>query len=226
MNLFPYPIDSFIPKLNQDNLDAGYTALINKLNSIFLAWFNDLLNLYNLKTVDRCKSVFLDELGYMLAADIQQIDTERQKRQKIAIAVQTHKLRGTWIYHAKPMMDTITGYSAALINNAAQKRSMNIWVECDGVNNVGSKWAPEGDGDVAGYLGIKESVPGGVYNAEIPGYIYINCHVGVYTAVLSAATIANIVYNFSLNVVPAYEICQLAYIDASGFVTNYTGGTI
>lgn len=215
-----------MPKLNSDNPDAGYTALVAKLNAAFLAWNIELINLYYLKLPERCPATLLDELGDMVSAGLYQYDSERTKRSKIAIAVQSHKIRGTWTASVKPYIDSTTGYDARLINGQTYKKALNIWVECDGSNDVGTSWAPNGSGDVAGYLGLKESVAGGASSLEIAGIVYIDLHYGVYTAVLSAETIAKLVNDLSTDVVPAYCQCNLSYINTSGNVTVYAGGVI
>jgi len=222
----PYPSAKYLPRIYGDNADAGFTALTAKMDADLLSLRSDVIELYHLKNSDRCKALLLDELGYMVGAGILSYDTETQKRKKIYYAIVAQKIRGTWAASTKPIFDAITGYDARILNTYPYKQAMNIWVECDGVNNTGTSWAPDGAGDIAGYLGVKESCPGGTVDPEVPGIIYINCHYGVFTAVLSAATIAALVYMLQTDVIPAYMVAHLCYIDAGGLIQTYAGGII
>lgn len=229
--LLPYPSAYYIPRIYGDNADAGYTALTAKMDAHLLAVRAEVIELYYLKTSYRCPSGLLSELGDMLAAGLNVYETERQKRVKITYAVATHKNRGLWEEQVKPLFDSLAsvdnpGNDARLINSASLKKILNIWVECDGVNNVGTAWSPEGLGDDPAYMGLAEVTPGGSYGIGIPGTIYVDCHYGVHTAVLTADTIARLVDWFTSDVIPAYMKGYLAYIDASGFVTVYSGGVV
>lgn len=223
--MLPVPFLDYIPKLFRDNLQTETTALCNKADTHIELWKNDILNVQYLLDPDRCPSAFLSTLGAYLSAGIKSTDSDSVKRKKIYYAIETHKLRSTWDGSAKIIIDAITGLDARLINSRAFMDDMTIWVECDGVNNVGMKWAPEGCGDDAVYKGIKESCPGGDIEPEIAGLIYIDCHYGVNVSTLTAAQIAEIVDNYQ-DIAPAYMIIYLCYINATGQIIKYAGGSI
>jgi hypothetical protein len=221
-----YPSSKYLRKLFRDYPDDGYTALSAKMDADLLKMRQEIIELYYLKDSSRCIASLLDELGYYVSAGLFDSDTETQKRKKIYTAIVTQKTRSSFTYHAKPVMDAITGYDARILNTRAYKMTLNSWVECDGVNNVGTMWAPEGDGTDPTFLGIRESCPGADIVPEIAGAIYIDCHFGVNTAVLSALTISQLYDFLKKEIVPAYFRCYLSYIDVSGFIQIYSGGII
>jgi hypothetical protein len=224
--MLPVPFIKYIPKLFRDNAITETNALCDKADTHIEEWKQDVINIQYLLEADRCPSAFLNVLGNYVAAGIRNLDDDATKRQKIYNAIQMHIYRSTWEESAKAVIDAITGYDARLINSRSYIVGMNIWVECDGVNNVDTKWAPEGTGTDADYMGIKETCPGGVVEPEIPGLIYIDCHYGINVSTLTAPEIADIVAQLTDEIAPAYMIIYLCYINATGQIITYTGGTI
>lgn len=219
MSLLPIPSINFFPS-GYDKTDPKLTALSDKIDSIFTAIENETFQLAWLKQPEKCPAKYLDELGYMYNAGLLQSDSDRTKRQKISSAIASHKIRGSWVNHAKIIIDAITGYSAVIFRGA----DADDFILCgDGVLEAGTDWAILG-GDGTSPYGF--SLIGSGSEVEIPGNIYINLHPGIYTAVLSSDQIAQIVLNIAMDIVPAYMIVYLGYLDSTGSFIVYSGGTI
>jgi hypothetical protein len=226
MYLLPYPSSKYLPKLMVDNQDEGIIALCEKMDSDLLAFRDLIIGLFYIKDPARMPSTLLSVMADMIGVTFYRYDTEQTKRAKLYAAVASHKLRGLWEAQVKIIFDSIAGYDAQLINTPSYKKAANLWVECDGVVNVGTHWAPEGVGVVAGYLGFEEITPGGSYTLGIPGSIWIDCHHGVVGPVLTAETLSQLVLFLTQDAIPAYMQGYLAYYDASGLVQVYPGGII
>jgi len=219
--LLPYPFENYASKLHRDNPDAAYLALVAKMNSIMLSWYNELMELYFAKMPERVSSDLLNELGYFLGAGFLPYDSEVTKRLKIKNAIATHKKRGLWTQNVKIKIDTITGYSSAIIYVPSTTED---WIEDDGIVSAGTYWNSEGVGFDSAYLGINEI--GGYTDPEMRGNIYINCHVGINTPVLTSSQIAQIVDAIAEDDCPAYFAVYLSYINSSGQTIVYANGTI
>jgi len=115
--MLPKDFLNFMPDPLVENLDESGQALREYLNEFTLHYFNKILGMFYFKFPEITDCVTCDYWGEYLAADIQPNDTERQKREKIAKAVQTHKLRGTWKYDLKIKIDNITGKDSELVEN-------------------------------------------------------------------------------------------------------------
>lgn len=218
--MLPIPTIDYIPKVFKDRATSETVSFTDEMDSHILEWFLDVKNIEQLLDVDTCPSQFLIYLGNMVNAGVQTIDSERTKRQKIFSAVQTHKRRGSWVAHAKLIIDAITGYNAVryVITDS------DDWVLCgDGELEVGTDWAILGGDGTAPY-GM--ALIGDGTEVEIWGNIYIDLHYGVYTAVLSADQIAQIVNDIAMDIVPAYVRVYLGYVPVSGGFTVYSGGVI
>jgi len=218
--MLPVPFLSYIPKLFRDNTTAETTALCDKVDTNLEAWLADAVNMQYLLDVERCPAGFLIQLGNYLSAGIKAQDSETTKRQKIYKAIVTHKFRSTWTYSAKIIIDSITGYDARI----ATASDSDDWILTgDGVIEVGTSWALLYDGVTDPY-GL--SLIGAGTEIEIQGNIYINCHYGITASTLTAAQIADIVAQIEFDIVPAYMIIYLGYLDGTGAFINYAGGTI
>lgn len=218
--MLPLPFINYIPKLFRDNQTAETTALCDKADDNIEEWLEDAKNLQYLLDVERCPSNFLTVLGDYLSAGIKSRDSETTKRQKIYKAIVTHKYRSTWVYSAKLIIDAITGYDAAIYTAS----DSDDWIMTgDGIIEVGTSWALLYDGvtDPYGF-----SLIGAGTEIEIQGNIYIDCHDGVIGSTLTADQIADIVENIETDIVPAYMIIYLGYINSSGQFVVYAGGTI
>lgn len=218
--MLPIPSIDFIPKIFKDRATEDTITFTDYLDNTFLSWFTDVKNIDRLMDIDCCPEKFLTYLGNMINAGIQTVDSDRTKRQKIYQAINTHKKRGTWTNHAKIIIDAITGYDARFYKTT----DADDWILCgDGDIETGVNWAILGGDGTAPY-GM--SLIGDGTELEIWGNIYIDCHYGIYTAVLSAAQIEQIVNDIAMDIVPAYVRVYLGYVNTSGQFVVYTGGTI
>lgn len=218
--MLPIPSINFVPKIYRDNVTTGVTQLTDELDDQIEAWRDSILNLGNLKKTMQCPEKFLIELGELFAAGLLQNDSELAKREKIAGAIASHKIRGSWTEHAKLILDATTGYSASIF----RAMDSDDWI-CtgDGVIEAGTDWAIlEGgvtDPYGMGLIGLGSEI-------EIAGNIYIDCHTGVFTGVLTADQIAKMVSDIATDIVPAYMRIYLGYGNVTGGFTVYAGGTI
>ena len=218
--MLPIPTINYIPKILRERATSETTALTDKMDTDIFAWFNDTKNIDQLLDVDQCPSSYLVFLGNMLSAGVQTIDSDRTKRQKIYSAIQTHKRRGSWVAHAKLIIDAITGYNAVRFITTDE----DDWILCgDGSLEVGTSWAILGGDGTAPY-GM--ALVGDGTEVEIWGNIYIDLHYGIHTAVLSASQIEQIVTDISMDIVPAYVRVYLGYVPVTGGFTIYSGGII
>ena len=218
--MIPNPLLKFFPKLYQN--DSKAASLASKMDSIFASIKSDILGLKRLNRADECPGQFLSELDYALQANVQKGDTELQKRKKISNAIATQKKRGTWQNDAKIRIDNITGYSSDIYKASTS----DDWILCgDGmIENDQNYYASLGVDGIDNNLGI--SLIGDGTEIEIQGNIYINLHIGIYTAVLSAAQILQIVNEIATDIVPAYFRVYLGYADITGAFNLYSGGAI
>jgi len=218
--MLPLPTIDYIPKIFKDRATDETIALTDKMDEHIAELFTDVKGIANLLDVNKCPSNYLTYLGYMLNADVQTIDSDRTKRQKIYSAIQTHKRRGSWEFHAKLIVDAITGYNAVryVITDS------DDWILCgDGIVETATEWAILG-GDGTSPYGF--SLIGDGTEVEVWGNIYIDLHYGVYTDVLTADQIQQIVDAISEDIVPAYVRVYLGYVPTTGGFTVYSGGII
>ena len=216
--MFPIPSIKFIPRIFQsDNKAITFAAF---LDSYLMQIRDDVLRLPRTYRADEVNSIYLEELGYFLNANIKNIDTDATKRKKIFNAVATHKLRGTWVSDAKKRIDNITGYDSAIITAA----NSADWILVGDEATSFVYYATMGVDGIDNGLGL--DLIGEGTEIEIAGNIYINLHQGIYTAVLSNAIILQIVAEIKDDVVPAYNRIYLGYVDASGNFNIYANGVI
>lgn len=218
--MLPIPTIDYIPKILRERATLETVAFTDKMDTDILAWFRDIKNIDQLLDVDQCPSNYLTLLGNMLSASVQTIDSDRTKRQKIYSAIQTHKRRGSWVAHAKLIIDAITGYNAVRFITTDE----DDWILCgDGSLELGTSWAILGGDGTAPY-GM--TLVGDGTEVEIWGNIYIDLHYGIHTAVLSASQIEQIVADIARDIVPAYVRVYLGYVPTTGGFTTYSGGII
>jgi len=221
--MLPIPFSKYIPKLFRDNQQAETTAMCDKADVNLQAWLNDVVALQYLPDADRCPYDGLKYLDAMLLAGVRSEDSNRQKRVKVLVAVSTHKSRGTWQFDAKLRIDAISGYEADFYRLS----DIDDSIEMAGLSYepLDSWWSTESayeesDGD----LGTWEI--GSFVEPVIAGNIYIDCHSGVHTPVLSTEVIQQIVSNIENDIVPAYVRIFLGYRDTTGGFVTYSGGII
>ena len=211
----------YIPKLYQKDFKA--IALSNKFNNHFGLWKNDIMNLLRLIRPDEMPAIFLDELGYMLNANLLNLDTERVKRQKIQNAIQQQKLRGSWKYDAKLRIDRIVGYNSKL----HEVLETSEWIQYGGNESsdlVVKYWGTIGTDGIDMNTGLDLWISG--QELQLAGNIPIDCHYGIHISTLTASQISDIVLEIENDVVPAYMRVFLGYVDVSGNFITYTNGII
>jgi len=107
--MLPIPAINYIPRMFKDYPDDAIVALTDKMDTHIEEWRDEITAMPRLYLPDMCPEPYIEELGYMVGANIYEQDTEREKRIKIVNAIDTHRLRGTWEDHAKIIIDEITG---------------------------------------------------------------------------------------------------------------------
>jgi hypothetical protein len=224
--LLPLPIEKFVPEILKKTLndsDSG-TAFVNKIDEVYEDIILEILEMYWFKLVERCPKNLLNELGYFLASGIKSTDTERNIRVKIKNSVRNHKNRGLWEEDAQIKIENITGYIAGLYtsvnNDDCIEMGYTLEEHSSGIDTY--YWSTEN-----GYDGLDDELGtlevGSGLEIVVAGNIAIDCHVGIYTPVLSANVIEQIVAEIEEDVTPAYMRVMLGYIDTSGqFQVYYT----
>jgi len=224
--MLPVPTRNRLPALAQQYYDDGWAALSSKMDSLFTQWGNDIKNFVNILDPAKCPAILLDELDFYLEAGFAPGDSETTKRRKVYNAVAGHKKRGTWDDHAKPIIDAITGYSAALFT--AQDSDDAIWLANKPTDPVRywMTWQPnDGSDDSLGIWFVRLAAP---VSYVVAGFISIDCHQGINTPVLTHAQIIQINDALIDDVAPAYMTLRLGYVNASGqyVVYPYSEATI
>jgi phage tail-like protein len=214
--MLPIPSINYIPKIYRDANQSEMIALTNKIDDYVEYLFSDAMGLTDLLDPDKCPSNFLNNLGDYINAGILNSDSETTKRIKIYEAVATHKKRGSWVNHVKIIIDAITGYDARIFRGT----DFDDWILCgDGVIEAGSSFAILGGDGTAPYGML---LVGDGTEVVVKGNVYVDCHYGIYTAVLTAGQIAELILQLQNDIVPAYMNVYLGYIDAGGAFALYT----
>ena len=214
--MLPIPIREFVPKLLKDSIDSDprATAFINKIDELLGDWRDELIELQYLKLPERCPAKLLNELGYMVAANLLASDTEAEKRQKIASAVQRNTNIGTWVNDAKIIVDLICGGDSSIVTGYYT----GDWI-------MWGKESTDPD-DYTGTMGIDGidddlglDLFGDYTETGIAGIIWID----VDNDSLTAGEIQSLVDSLESGVAPAYFRVILGYIDSgTGFFETYT----
>ena len=221
--MLPVPFNKYLPQIAKNNPDDGWTALSDKIDEIIADIINDINGIDYIKNPFRIDSNLLYYAGELLAAGILNSDSVTVKRSKYYSAVKNHKNRGLWTEHVKTVIDAITGYSASLLASTGDSDdSIFLANEVNDPPYYWNTWQPEdGVDDALGALWV-----GAFTEGYIAGNIQIDCHTGVNLPVLSAATIQLLRDALENEVVPAYMVVYLGYINVSGQFTVYANGII
>lgn len=224
--MLPIPFEDYVPQLLRENIDNKGQAFVDKVTSITEDIRDETLEVYYInKVVERVPETFLDELGYFLNAGLKNTDSDMTKRNKIVNAIQGHKNRGTWEGDAKPKIDAITGYSARIFKETTANSDDSIEMGQTSDEDPTFYWSTEQGNDGSdSLLGTWEV--GDFTEYVIAGNIYIDCHQGITTAVLTSDQIDQIVNELEFDIAPAYMIIYLGYVDATGTFIIYSGGII
>jgi phage tail P2-like protein len=206
------------PKLNAD--DSKAKALANKMDSYIAQWKTDIINLKQLFRPSECPAAFLPELSYFVAAGILEDDSETTQRQKIDQSVHSQRYRGTWASDTKLRIDSITGLNSAIVAITDLNATSDWILSGDGVTESSAVYysVMGADGSDANQgmdlIGAGDEI-------VFAGNIYINCHVGINFATLTADQITNII-NYLVDSFPVYFVLFLGYIDANGIFQAYS----
>jgi hypothetical protein len=197
MSLLPLPTKDYgIPKILNENIDAGGTVLCNKIDYIFETIEDETINLQDLHDIDKCPDKYLNYLGYTFAADLQDNDTSLQKRIKILNAIETHKKRFTWTDDYKQKIYLITGVYPDLYNF--------FHVLAIGVGGVGIK-------------GYRQGAYGVIYNdPTLYNCIFIDTHIVPGMAIYDQIDV------LLKNDLPAYLVIKIGYISSGNYITVLT----
>lgn len=207
--MLPTPFINYIPKYF--NRDAALQALATKTDEHLALWRSDALDLNTIIDPVRMPETILDDVGEYLSAGIVNQDSERIKRQKIWDAISSHRLRGTWQFDVKLVVDRIAGGDAQLVSNLTDA----YWVLTDGttVNN----WSAFGFQSLQGFDGI--ILTGGGDEEIFPG----NVRIDVDNATLTPAEVEQIKAEILESA--GYLRIILGYLVAGEFV-EYPNGRI
>jgi hypothetical protein len=102
------------PKYLRDNITRAGTALINKYQSYIDILQIDIDMLYDLNDPYRCPEKFLSVLSNDLHGEFNNDDTVREKRIKLATAIQRGKDKSLWETDLKLRVKSVLGYSVDL----------------------------------------------------------------------------------------------------------------
>jgi phage tail-like protein len=188
----------------------GSENLCAMLDDQFEKWYQDTLRLERVRDPARCPAELLDELGYILSADIVQGDAERVKRVKIASAIDHGKSRGTWP-RVKDLIDAWTGTDCRIFH----AEDSDDWVLIGNTISGGDYWSILGGYPDERY-GIRLFSGTGADGMMLiggKGYIYID---------LNSSEIPEYIIqgirNTLIAMVPAYFRVFLGYIDENDFI--------
>lgn len=215
MNSLPTPFLNYIPKLFRQ--DSKAVAFASRMDIILGQWKADMLKFRRLYRFDECDSLFLNEIAFLLNVTFLNQDSDSTRRLKLKNAIPNQQHRGTWTYSVKPQLDAITGLNAVIMSPLF--RSGEWYLMSTDTSLPEPLTASLGTNGVTSGLGLDLSGSGDETN--IPGNIYINAHLGVNTAVLTATQIAQIIVAFVVDIVPAYYQIFIGYIDVNGNFNLY-----
>ena len=206
--LLPIPVQDYVPKMLLGNVTTSGQALIDYYDEKYLALEKEIFEIFWFRLLERCPANFLDEWGALLSADLKQTDSDYTKRKKIQTAIETHKVRGSWVNDAKNRIDAITGLDAEIYSSPGQDDWIMVGEDTEPVGYYTAILGADGID-----LGFGISLAGEGDELVISGNIYIDCHHGVNVATLTADQIAEIIYQIQDDVAPAYMRIVLGYIN-------------
>lgn len=190
--------------------------MLTKADEDIEDWQNDIKLVQRFKDPIRCPTSFLFELGALFESGLVNSDTERQKRQKIANAVPTHKKRGLFNDDVKIRIDNITGFSSAIFDN---KEDIEDWILLGDFDDPDNEWGALG-GDNTDPLGL--ILTGAGDEGWLDGVTLIDLG----NDSLSQEIIDKIVEELKTDLIPAYFLIILGFVDANDIFIAYSGGVI
>lgn len=208
--MLPTPFDNYAPSFFER--DAKLNAFCDKHDEILTSLKNETLGLNDIIDPVKCPAVILPYLGQFLNAGLFDQDSDKQKRIKIATAIQSHKKRGSFNFDAKPKIDAIAGGDSAIVKSF----SGDDWILVgDGETPTAYYWSTMGYDGIDTDYGL--SLIGEGDEVEIAGNIYID----VDNNSLTADEIDQIVLELETDIAPAYFQVFIGYIDVGGNFVVY-----
>ena len=198
-----------------DDSDPVYNAIVTKANSCIAEWLQDILLLNRSYQPDIVNSALVDEIAYMLNANIAGEDTERTKRGKIAGAIRMHKQRSLW-QSIKVVIDSIMGGDSSLLT--AEDCADWIFYGADGNDNNTYNWGVFATDGITTEWGI--DVFGTFIELVFKGNIYINCDNPTATTELVEQLKLALI-----ELVPCYVKIYLGYSE-DGVFNQYSNGVM
>jgi phage tail-like protein len=209
--MFPKPIINYFPKVYQKDPKAQIFA--EKIDEILDALLADLERLKHIFEPVKCPANFLDVMGQYFQAGIFAGDTEYEKRNKIAKAVERHKNRGSFNLDAKPIIDSIAGGDSKLLSSL----DTADYIMIVDLNEAGEYWATMAGDDSDDKLGI--DMIGAGDELGLPGVIYID----VDNESLTNDQIEKLKLEME-DIAPAYYFVKVGHTGGGGFSTYFTIG--
>lgn len=209
--MLPIPFENFIPSFF--TRDDKLTALSDKTDEMLEEWKQDVLDLNKIIDPVRIPSLYLDDLGDYLNANLLDTDTDRQKRKKIVSAIESHKNNGTWADDIKPKIDNLIGGDASLYSSIDSDDFIVMGGESSEPDYY---WATMGVDGIDDDLGI--AVIGEGDEVEIAGNIYID----VDDSTLTFAEVETLKDTLDGSI-PAYYAIYLGYTSGGIFYTYING---
>lgn len=219
--MLPLPLKDHISVLLSQDISQKGQAFIDKVEGLLTSIEQEILEGYYLKSPLRIPYELLTELDYFLNAGIKNKDSDYIKRKKIESAVSGHKKRGLWKEDVKVRIDTISGFDAVIYKVVGGDEWM---LTGDGLTPEDYYWASLGADDIDSSLGI--GLLGENTEIEVSGNVYINCHYGVFTPVLTEDQLLQIKEDLSEDITPAYFNVVLGYINEDGIFVTYLFWTV
>jgi len=118
--LLPIPTIENIPPYD------GAKPLCDMLDRQYKGWFDDTIQIEQLKDPLIAPARALNVMGHMFAADLQDVDTPRTKRAKITLAQDINKRRGMWLV-VKDIIDSVVGKDARFIWQISKTTNANLF---------------------------------------------------------------------------------------------------
>jgi hypothetical protein len=217
--MLPIPTKDYIPIFY--NRDEELTIFANKLDSYLIAWGDETLDMDTFYDPVRCPQAFVVELGNLVAANIQNTDSDRAKREKVAASISSLKRRATWKFDVKLTVDAFVGGDSQLVDGS-------LLIDDDAIvwGGVGepdepeeSHWSTFGtNGGTNPYLGM--AVFGGAEpdGSASAGIVFID----VDDNSLTEAQLEDLKDQLE-DVIAAYYRVVLGYDDGAGFQPYPTG---
>lgn len=213
--MLPIPFANWIPRAFRDGDDATRDAFCAKMDGVMTGLSDDTKTLLTLSDPARAPTVCIEPLAEMLAANILPSDSISQKREKVSIAVEGHKTRGTFLA-LKPIIDVFVGGDSYLW--AGWDTSAVSYIRGGLPEEPGNYWASIGCDGVDNLLGML--IIGTGTEFEEPGNIYVD----VGSSTLTSEQVATLVVLVEKDNACAYVILHLGYASGSGFVEYVTIG--